>query len=133
MVVATLVLGTLFVANQFSEWITLSHNPATDPTHTAFGSLFFIMSGLHGLHVTLGLVAMIFLLGRLKGPKGDPGETAGLPGGQLLLALRGRGLGRPLRLSVPAQVDATRTHQAAQGPVPGSRRPWSAQWPSSAC
>ena len=33
------------------------------------------MSGLHGLHVTLGLVAMIFLLARLKGPKGDPGET----------------------------------------------------------
>ncbi|MGO8872808.1 MAG: heme-copper oxidase subunit III [Acidimicrobiales bacterium] len=74
-VVATLVLGTLFVANQFYEWVTLSQNPATDPTHTAFGSLFYIMSGLHGLHVTLGLVAMIFLLGRLKGPKGDPGET----------------------------------------------------------
>jgi cytochrome c oxidase subunit 3 len=71
----TLVLGTLFVANQFFEWVDLSHNPATDPTHTAFGSLFYIMSGLHGLHVTLGLVAMIFLLGRLKGPKGDPGET----------------------------------------------------------
>jgi cytochrome c oxidase subunit 3 len=34
------------------------------------------MTGLHGLHVFLGLVAMIFLLGRLKGPKGDPGETA---------------------------------------------------------
>jgi cytochrome c oxidase subunit 3 len=76
MVIATFVLGALFVANQFSEWITLSHNPATNPTHTAYGSLFYIMSGLHGLHVTLGLVAMLFLLGRLKGPKGDPGETA---------------------------------------------------------
>jgi cytochrome c oxidase subunit 3 len=75
MVVATFILGALFVANQFYEWISLSHNPATDPTHTAFGSLFYIMSGVHGLHVTLGLVAMIFLLGRLKGPKGDPGET----------------------------------------------------------
>ena len=75
-IVLTLVMGSLFVANQFYEWITLSHHPATDPTHTAFASLFYIMSGLHGLHVTLGLVAMIFLLGRLKGPKGDPGETA---------------------------------------------------------
>ena len=73
---ATLVLGAMFVANQFYEWISLSHNPATDPTHTAFGSLFYIMSGLPGLHVTLGLVAMIFLLGRLKGRGGDPGETA---------------------------------------------------------
>jgi cytochrome c oxidase subunit 3 len=75
-IVLTLVMGSLFVANQFYEWITLSHDSATDPTHTAFASLFYIMSGLHGLHVTLGLVAMIFLLGRLKGPKGDPGETA---------------------------------------------------------
>ena len=75
-IVATIILGGLFVANQFYEWVTLSHNPATDPTHTAYGSLFYIMSGLHGLHVTLGLVAMVFLLGRLKGPKGDPGETA---------------------------------------------------------
>jgi len=71
----TLVLGTLFVANQFFEWVDLSHNPATNPTHTAFGSLFYIMSGLHGLHVFLGLAAMIFLLVRLRGPAGDPGET----------------------------------------------------------
>jgi cytochrome c oxidase subunit 3 len=75
-VVATLVLGALFVANQFFEWVDLSHTPATNPTVTSYGSLFYIMSGLHGLHVTLGLVAMVFLLGRLKGPKGDPGETA---------------------------------------------------------
>jgi cytochrome c oxidase subunit III len=74
-VVATIVLGALFVANQFFEWVDLSHTPATNPTVTSYGSLFYIMSGLHGLHVTLGLVAMIFLLGRLKGPKGDPGET----------------------------------------------------------
>ncbi len=73
---ATLVLGAMFVANQMYEWITLSHHPATDPTVTAYGSLFYIMTGLHGLHVSLGLVAMVFLFGRLKGPKGDPGETA---------------------------------------------------------
>jgi cytochrome c oxidase subunit 3 len=72
----TLLLGTMFVANQFYEWIDLSHDPATNPTHTAFGSLFYIMSGLHGLHVFLGLAAMIFLLVRLRGPGGDPGETS---------------------------------------------------------
>jgi cytochrome c oxidase subunit III len=79
-IVATFVLGALFVANQFYEWISLSHDPATNPTVTAYGSLFYIMSGLHGLHVTLGLVAMLFLLGRLFGPKGDPGETAAFQG-----------------------------------------------------
>jgi cytochrome c oxidase subunit 3 len=75
-VTITLIMGAMFVSNQFYEWITLSHHPATDPTVTSYGSLFYIMTGLHGLHVFLGLVAMIFLLGRLKGPKGDPGETA---------------------------------------------------------
>ena len=76
LVAATLVLGAMFVANQFYEWITLSHHPATDPTHTAYGSLFYIMTGPPRPPRILGLVAMIFLLGRLKGPKGDPGETA---------------------------------------------------------
>ncbi len=75
-IVFTLILGAAFIGNQFSEWLKLVHTPATDPTVTSYGSLFYIMSGIHGLHVTLGLVAMIFLLGRLKGPKGDPGETA---------------------------------------------------------
>ncbi len=42
---STLVLGALFVANQFFEWVSLSHDPATNPTHTAYGSLFYIMSG----------------------------------------------------------------------------------------
>jgi len=74
-IVITIIMGAAFDGNQFYEWVTLSHNPATDPTHTAFVSLFYIMTGIHGLHVFLGLVAMVFLLGRLKGPKGDPGET----------------------------------------------------------
>ena len=46
------------------------------PSTNAYGSLFFIMTGLHGLHVFLGLVAMTFLLGRMKGPAGDPGELS---------------------------------------------------------
>ena len=36
----------------------------------AYGSLFYIMSGLHGLHVLLGLVAMIVLLIRMSGSEG---------------------------------------------------------------
>ena len=71
-IVATLILGAAFLANQGYEWATINVRPATN----AYGSLFFIMSGLHGLHVLLGLVAMSFLLGRLKGPAGDPGELS---------------------------------------------------------
>ncbi len=71
-IVTSFVLGLAFLANQGYEWETLKTRPSTN----AYGSLFFIMTGLHGLHVLLGLVAMIALLGRLAGSKNDPGETA---------------------------------------------------------
>jgi cytochrome c oxidase subunit III len=71
-VVLTLILGVAFLYNQGYEWVTQATRPGTN----AYGSLFFIMTGLHGLHVFLGLVAMVFLLGRMKGPAGDPGELS---------------------------------------------------------
>ncbi len=71
-IIVSLILGAAFLANQAYEWKTLPFRPRTN----AYGSLFYIMSGLHGLHVLLGLVAMVALLGRLAGSKGDPGETA---------------------------------------------------------
>jgi cytochrome c oxidase subunit 3 len=51
-IVFTIILGAMFLGNQIYEWSTLTTRPATN----AYGSLFFIMSGLHGLHVFLGLV-----------------------------------------------------------------------------
>jgi cytochrome c oxidase subunit 3 len=71
-IVVSLLLGAAFLANQGYEWRTLGFSPKTN----AYESLFFIMSGLHGLHVLLGLVAMVALLGRLAGSTTDPGETA---------------------------------------------------------
>jgi len=70
-VVVSLLLGAAFLGNQAYEWKTLPFRPHTN----AYGSLFYIMSGLHGLHVLLGLVAMIALLYRMAGPRGDAGET----------------------------------------------------------
>jgi cytochrome c oxidase subunit III len=68
----TIFLGTAFLGNQFSEWLLMPTRPSTN----AYGSLFFIMSGLHGLHVFIGLVAMSFLLLRMRGKAGDPGELS---------------------------------------------------------
>jgi cytochrome c oxidase subunit 3 len=73
---ASAVLGLLFLSNQVYEWATLPTRAGTN----AYGSLFFIMTGLHGLHVFLGLVAMLFLFGRMKGVAGDPGELAAFQG-----------------------------------------------------
>ncbi len=69
--IMSFLLGAAFVANQFHEWLTVDFTPKTN----AFGSMFFMMSGLHALHVTLGLLAMVALLGRMIGPRGDPGEV----------------------------------------------------------
>jgi cytochrome c oxidase subunit 3 len=71
-VALTIVLGAAFVLNQAYEWTHITTRASTN----AYGSLFFIMTGLHGLHVIIGLIAMIFLLGRMKGPAGDPGELS---------------------------------------------------------
>jgi cytochrome c oxidase subunit 3 len=69
-IIVSFLLGAAFIANQAYEWKTLPFRVDTN----AYGSLFYIMSGLHGLHVILGLLAMLAMLGRMKGPKGDPGE-----------------------------------------------------------
>jgi cytochrome c oxidase subunit 3 len=70
---ATFVLGALFLSNQFYEWTHLQTRWNTN----SYGSIFFITTGLHGLHVFLGLVAMTFLAVRMKGREhGDPGELS---------------------------------------------------------
>jgi cytochrome c oxidase subunit 3 len=69
-VVVTLVLGTAFLTNQLVGWQLLPFRPST----SAYSSLFFIMTGFHGLHVLFGLIAMVGLLLRLAtGTAGDRG------------------------------------------------------------
>jgi cytochrome c oxidase subunit 3 len=70
---ATFVLGGLFLSNQLYEWTHI----ATRWNTNSYGSIFFITTGLHGLHVFLGLVAMTFLAIRMKGREhGDAGELS---------------------------------------------------------
>ena len=69
-ILITIVLGSVFLLNQYLEWTTLSFSVSTD----AYGSLFYLMTGFHGLHVLLGLVGMACLLLRIHGPGPDPGD-----------------------------------------------------------
>jgi cytochrome c oxidase subunit 3 len=71
-VVITFIMGSLFLANQGYEWFHVDFRISVN----AFTSLFFLMTGLHGLHVFVGLVAMALFYGRLLGPEGDPGERS---------------------------------------------------------
>jgi cytochrome c oxidase subunit 3 len=67
----TAALGILFATLHIREWMgmigegaTLFHNPWGTPL---FGSLFFSITGLHLLHVTGGVVALIAVGLRYKG------------------------------------------------------------------
>ena len=60
-IIFTLILGAAFLANQATEWLFLTTRWYTN----SYGSLFFIMTGFHGLHVLFGLLAMIGVLLRL--------------------------------------------------------------------
>ena len=72
-VIVTMIMGALFVANQAYEWTHLATRWYTN----SYGSVFYITTGLH---VFLGLVAMAFLLFRMRGGEGDPGELAAFQG-----------------------------------------------------
>jgi len=55
---ATLALGAIFLAGQGSEWLRLLQADRLTPSASLFGSGFFTLTGLHGMHVLVGLVAI---------------------------------------------------------------------------
>jgi cytochrome c oxidase subunit 3 len=61
--VVTYIFGAIFVAGQAYEYAGLTADNLTIPQN-AYGSIFFLATGFHGLHVTLGLFAFLFVLGR---------------------------------------------------------------------
>jgi cytochrome c oxidase subunit 3 len=70
----TLVMGTIFVLGQANEYRTLISEGTTIPS-SAYGTVFFLTTGFHGLHVTGGLVAFIFLLVRTRLSKFTPAQA----------------------------------------------------------
>ncbi len=61
--VLTYIMGAVFIAGQAFEYAELVHQGITIPS-SAYGTVFYLATGFHGLHVTGGLVAFIFVLGR---------------------------------------------------------------------
>ena len=60
-VIVTLVLGAIFLSLQIVDWISL---PFEVSSH-AYGTMYYAMTGLHGLHVLAGLLLMFVVLTRL--------------------------------------------------------------------
>ncbi|NNG18508.1 heme-copper oxidase subunit III [Naumannella sp. ID2617S] len=61
--IVTFILGSIFIGGQVFEYASLWHEGLTLQSDV-YGSLFYLATGFHGLHVTGGLIAFIFVLGR---------------------------------------------------------------------
>lgn len=77
---ATAFLGMTFVGGQVYEF-TVFYNEGLTITTNLFGTTFFVLTGFHGAHVTVGVMMLLSLVGmswtgRLPGP--FPVEMVGL-------------------------------------------------------
>jgi cytochrome c oxidase subunit 3 len=61
--VLTYVMGAFFIGGQAFEYAELISHGITIPS-SAYGSIFYLATGFHGLHVTGGLFAFLIVLGR---------------------------------------------------------------------
>ncbi len=61
--VLTYIMGAVFIAGQAFEYAELVHAGMTIPS-SSYGTMFYLTTGFHGIHVTGGLIAFLFVLGR---------------------------------------------------------------------
>ncbi|HEY8475196.1 MAG TPA: heme-copper oxidase subunit III [Natronosporangium sp.] len=73
--VVSFLLGAYFVGGQLWEYRELVHEGLT-LSSDAYGSIFYLATGFHGLHVTGGLIAFLFMLGRTYAAKRFTHEQA---------------------------------------------------------
>jgi cytochrome c oxidase subunit 3 len=62
--VLSFLMGLYFVSGQGYEYLDLIRKQHLTLASSNYGSVFFLTTGFHGLHVTGGLIAFLFLLGR---------------------------------------------------------------------
>lgn len=58
--IVTIVLGSAFLGIQLFDWLHLDFGVSSH----AYGTMFYAMTGFHGLHVLAGLLLMLVVLGR---------------------------------------------------------------------
>jgi cytochrome c oxidase subunit III len=61
--VLTYVMGAVFIGGQTLEYAELIREGVTIPA-SAYGSIFYLATGFHGIHVVGGLIAFLFVLAR---------------------------------------------------------------------
>jgi cytochrome c oxidase subunit III len=96
LLVATAALGATFVGMQAFEWSKLIHEgvrPWANPWGAAqFGSSFFMITGFHGTHVTIGVIFLAIVAAKVR--RGDlerqrPGFLTGRRGNYEIVEILG--------------------------------------------
>lgn len=70
----TFAMGLFFVLGQGYEYLHLVEHGTTIPG-SAYGTVFYLATGFHGLHVIGGLIAFLLLLARTKMSKFTPAQA----------------------------------------------------------
>ena len=68
----TIILGATFLTLQLHEFGTLELHPQTN----AYGSFFYLITGLHGAHVAAGIMMLVYVLVRAFAGHFDAGKNA---------------------------------------------------------
>jgi len=62
--IITFLMGAFFIGGQVYEYVQLAAHEGLTLASDAYGSVFYLTTGFHGLHVTGGLLAFLLVLGR---------------------------------------------------------------------
>jgi heme/copper-type cytochrome/quinol oxidase subunit 3 len=78
---ATALLGGLFLAGQIYEF-TIFYREGLGFTTSLFSSSFFTLTGFHGVHVAIGIIMLVAMIGMLTKEKvsGDEAESVEMVG-----------------------------------------------------
>ncbi|NYI07027.1 cytochrome c oxidase subunit 3 [Allostreptomyces psammosilenae] len=74
--VITFIMGAFFIGGQVYEYASLVLHEGLSISSSAYGSVFYLTTGFHGLHVTGGLIAFLLVLGRTYAAKRFTHEQA---------------------------------------------------------
>lgn len=72
--IISFLMGLTFVLGQSFEFYTMA-SEGTTLSSSAYGTVFYMTTGFHGLHVIGGLVAFILLIARTKMSKFTPAQA----------------------------------------------------------
>ncbi|WP_461008216.1 aa3-type cytochrome oxidase subunit III [Streptomyces capparidis] len=74
--IITFIMGAIFIGGQVFEYTELVKHEGLTLSSDQYGSVFYLTTGFHGLHVTGGLIAFLLVLGRTYAAKRFTHEQA---------------------------------------------------------